>query len=183
MHIEEVTIHSSLGVIVPTHIGHTKCSDLVDTGATRSCISEAYYNRLRITNFKHLFNVTVSSASINILQLMGLVACIFTFSQRPYTFGFINCKYYKRPLIHGRYFLKQCRIGTRWSLSRKCILNQDGQVLIWSMGTQIDGPKVLTISDITVPARTWTVVHVQRDHKIGQEGQITSAQSSEADID
>ena len=34
-HIEKITCHASLGATVPTHIGHTKCNALLDTGTTR----------------------------------------------------------------------------------------------------------------------------------------------------
>ena len=70
---EGVTSGTSLGATVPTNIGHTNGSSLIDTGAMRSGIIDAYYHKLMLPNLKHLFNVTVRSASGNNLQPMGLV--------------------------------------------------------------------------------------------------------------
>ena len=42
-HIEEVIIGSEQGTTFPTKIGTTIYNALIDTGATRSCMSEKYY--------------------------------------------------------------------------------------------------------------------------------------------
>ena len=39
-HTEEVVIGSEQGMTFPTKIGTTMCNALIDTGATRSCMSE-----------------------------------------------------------------------------------------------------------------------------------------------
>ena len=44
---EEVIIASEQGTTFPTKIGTTMCNALIDTGATRSCISEKYYKKLQ----------------------------------------------------------------------------------------------------------------------------------------
>ena len=40
---EEVVIGSEQGTTFPTKVGSTLCNALIDTSATRSCMSEAYY--------------------------------------------------------------------------------------------------------------------------------------------
>ena len=42
-HAEEVVIRSEQGTTFPTKVGSILCNALIDTGATRSCMSEAYY--------------------------------------------------------------------------------------------------------------------------------------------
>ena len=42
-HTEEVVIGSEQGTTFPMKVGSTLCNALIDTGATRSCMSEAYY--------------------------------------------------------------------------------------------------------------------------------------------
>ena len=42
-HTEEVIIGTEHGTTFPTQIGASVCHALIDTGATRSCISEKYY--------------------------------------------------------------------------------------------------------------------------------------------
>ena len=41
-HTEEVIIGSEQGTTFPTKIGTTMCNALIDTSATRSCMSEKY---------------------------------------------------------------------------------------------------------------------------------------------
>ena len=48
-HMEEVVIGSEQGTTFPTRIGTSMCNALIDTGATRSCISEKYYLSLLLT--------------------------------------------------------------------------------------------------------------------------------------
>ena len=42
-HTEEVIIGTEHGMTFPTQIGTSICHALIDTGATRICISEKYY--------------------------------------------------------------------------------------------------------------------------------------------
>ena len=45
---EEVIIGSEQGTIFSTKIGTTICNALIDTSATRSCMSEKYYKKLHL---------------------------------------------------------------------------------------------------------------------------------------
>ena len=45
-HTEEVIIGTEQGTTFPTKIGTSMCNALIDTGATKSCISEKYYQHL-----------------------------------------------------------------------------------------------------------------------------------------
>ena len=44
--IEEVRIGSTFGATIPSQVGSIKCNALVDTGATRSCISKEFYDMI-----------------------------------------------------------------------------------------------------------------------------------------
>ena len=44
--IEEVWIGSTFGATIPAQVGSIKCNALVDTGATRSCISREFYEMI-----------------------------------------------------------------------------------------------------------------------------------------
>ena len=46
IHTEEVIIGTEQGTTFPTRIGTSVCNALIDTGATKSCISERYYQQL-----------------------------------------------------------------------------------------------------------------------------------------
>ena len=48
-HTDEVIMGMEQGMTFPTKIGTTMCNALIDTGATKSCISEKYYQSLSLT--------------------------------------------------------------------------------------------------------------------------------------
>ena len=62
-HTEEVLIGSEQGMTFPTKIGTTMCNALIDTGATRSCMSKKYYKKLQLAKIHLLQNVNVKLAT------------------------------------------------------------------------------------------------------------------------
>ena len=76
-HTEEVIIGSEQGTAFPTKKGTTVCNALIDTGATRCCISEEYYRKLQLSKIHLLQNVNVRSATGSNLAPIGLINCIF----------------------------------------------------------------------------------------------------------
>ena len=49
------------------------CNALIDTGATRGCMSEKYYKKLQLAKIHLLQNVNVKSATGSNLAPVGLV--------------------------------------------------------------------------------------------------------------
>ena len=62
-HTEEVVIGSEQGTTFPTKVGTTLCYALIDTGATRSCMSETYYRKLQLNKIHILSNIHGRSAT------------------------------------------------------------------------------------------------------------------------
>ena len=56
-HTEEVIIGLEQGTTFPTKMGTTVCNALIDTGATRCCISEEYYRKLQLSKIHLLQNI------------------------------------------------------------------------------------------------------------------------------
>ena len=76
-HMEEVIIGTEHGMTFPTQIGTSVCHALIDTGATRSCISEKYYQSLLLTKIQFVQNISVRSATGSNLIPLGLINCSF----------------------------------------------------------------------------------------------------------
>ena len=76
-HTAEVIIGSEQGTTFPTKIGTTMCNALIDTSATRCCMSEKYYKMLQLAKVHLLQNVNVRSATGSNLVPVGLVNCTF----------------------------------------------------------------------------------------------------------
>ena len=67
---EEVIIGSEQGTTFPTRVGSTLCNALIDTGATKSCMSESYYKMLHLDSIRSVVNIRVRSATgSNLSQL------------------------------------------------------------------------------------------------------------------
>ena len=104
-HTEEVIIGSEQGTIFPTKIGTSVCNALIDTGATRSCISEKYFQNLSLTKTHFIQNISVRSATGSNLVPIVIVHCTFELGKIKFNGDFIICKNLTRPLISGRDFL------------------------------------------------------------------------------
>ena len=135
-HTEEVVIGSEQGMTFPTKIGTTVCNALIDTGATRSCMSERYYKKLQLAKIHLLQNINVKSATGSNLAPMGLVNCTFKLGKAKFSSDFIVCKNLTRPLILGRDFLIQNHVSMRYSENGKCILDYQQQELIASLNVE-----------------------------------------------
>ena len=104
-HTEEVVIGSEQGTTFPSKIGTSMCNALIDTGATRSCISEKYYQNLQLMKIQFSQSINVRSATGSNLTPIGLVNCSFELGKTKFKGDFIVCRNLTRPLILGRDFL------------------------------------------------------------------------------
>ena len=75
--MEEVIIGAKQGTTFPTKIGTSMCNALIDTGATRSCISEKYYQHLPSTKIQHLKDISMRSATGSNLTPLGMIKLFF----------------------------------------------------------------------------------------------------------
>ena len=53
------------------------CNTLIDTGATKSCISERYYQQLPSAKMQKLKNISVKSVMGSNLTPLGMIHCSF----------------------------------------------------------------------------------------------------------
>ena len=80
------------------------CNALIDTGATRSCISKKYYQTLQLTKIQFSQSINVRSATGSNLTPIGLVSCSSELGKTKFNSDFIVCRNLMRPLIVGRAF-------------------------------------------------------------------------------
>ena len=94
-------IGSEQGTTFPTKVGTTMCNALIDTGATRSCMSEKYYRKLHLNKICLLKNIHVRSVTGSNLAPLGMVDCTFELEKAKFRSGYMVCKNLTRPLILG----------------------------------------------------------------------------------
>ena len=131
-------------------MGTTVCNALIDTGATRCCISEEYYRKLQLPKIHLLQNISVRSAAGSNLAPMGLVNCTFMLGDTTFDSDFIVCKNLTRPLISGRDFLIRNHILVRYSENGKCILDHQQQELVAAIDMEVR-PHLSLADSISLP--------------------------------
>ena len=99
------------------------CNALIDTSATRSCMSEKYYKKLQLAKILLLQNINGKLATGSNLAPVGLVNCTFELGKTKFRSAFIVCKNLTRPPILGRDFLIQNHVSIRYSENGRCILD------------------------------------------------------------
>ena len=70
--IREIVLNLDHGAIIPTEVQGKLCPTLIDTGATRSCVSEYFFNRLQNTEIKEIYGLRVVCASGEDIMIKGL---------------------------------------------------------------------------------------------------------------
>ena len=83
----------------PTKIATSMCNALIDTGATKSCLSEKDYQSLSLTKIQSIRNISVKSATDSNLMPLGLINCSFELGKVRFNSDFIVCKHLTRPLF------------------------------------------------------------------------------------
>ena len=147
------------------------CNALIDTGATRCCMSEKYYKKLQLAKIQFLQNINVRSATGSNLTPIRLVNCTFELEGTKFSSDFIVCKNLTRPLILGRDFLIRNHVSVRYSENGKCILDYKQQELVASLSVE-NKPKLSLANPMTLPRRFLAVVYVNNNLKPEQSGQL-----------
>ena len=170
-HTEEVVTGSEQGTTFSTRVGTKLCNALIDTGATRSCMSEMYYRKLQLNKIQILSNIHVRSATGSNLSPLGIVECIFKLGKTEFRSDFMVCKNLTRPLILGRDFLMRNQVTVRYSDDGKCILDYQQQELVASLEIE-DKPQLRVSTYVLLPGKTLAVIQVNSNLEHEQSGQI-----------
>ena len=175
---EEVIIGSEQGTTFPTKVGSTLCNALIDTGTTKSCMSESYYKMLHLDSIRSVINTRVRSATGSNLSPLGIVNCTLKLGKTTFVNDFIVCQNLTRPLILGKDFLMKNHITVRYAENGKCILNFQQEEMVATLDIT-NTPQLRTSSSVLLPGRTLAVIQVNSELKPEQSGQIYEVQPNE----
>ena len=151
---------------------------MIDTGATRSCMSESYYKTLHIDSVRSIVNTRVRSTTGSNLSPLGIINCTFKLGKTTFVNDFIICQNLTRPLILGRDFLMKNHITVRYAENGKCILNHQQEELIATLDIT-NTPQLRTATSVILPGRTLAVIQVISDLKLEKSGQVYEVQPDE----
>ena len=144
--------------LIPISVGKKNFRGLVDTGASRSCISEKTYNTLKLPETKNFGEVRVTSATGSPIHMMGVVQCIVTVGKSGYLHQFIVCRNINRALILGIDFLRKFRIQTGWTTDGGFKVTSPENETVEAIRTYHRGPTVRMKHQVTIPPRSLTMV-------------------------
>ena len=109
--VHEVVMGLKRGATFTTHISNQRCHALVDTGASHSCMTLAFYEQLSLPPVKKLIGMTVQSAMGSNLDPLVIVECKVQLGQRTFSNTIIVCCNMHCPLILGEDFLSNNALG------------------------------------------------------------------------
>ena len=167
-----VTVGSAIEAAIPTTFGQTKCNVLIDTGAMKSCMSQAYYQQLMLSATRTIQSCNIKSANGTNLCPIGITECEFKIGTKEYKNDFIVCKNLVRPCILGMDFLRKHGIWTGWSPTGKVQLVSKQKFLVESLEVLMKGPMIHNRQGIDIPGRNLAVVSVLLDAEALQENQV-----------
>ena len=147
--------------MIQVNINGIKCEALIDTGATRSCIStKCFESMIDPPNLMDLWELNVTTASGQSITPIGLIDCTVSIENLPFQHNFIVCQDIRRSLILGLDFLRRYKIGTGWSFDNRFILHYKSKPLIECTEAffKEERPKLFTTSCIEIPERSLVVV-------------------------
>ena len=170
--VNMVTVGSAIGATIPTTFGQTKCNVLIDTGAMKSCMSQAYYQQLMLPATRSIHSFSIKSANGTNLCPIGFTECEFKIGTKEYKNDFIVCKNLVWPCILGTDFLRKHGIWTGWSPAGKFQLISQQKFLVESLEVLMKGPMIHNRQGINIPGRNLAVVSVLLDTKALQENQV-----------
>ena len=134
------------------------CNALIDTGASRSCISEKFYKQPNLPPIQELFRTHVRSATGGSLSPLGTTQCTFHIGEKEFKFNFIVCKHLLRPVIIGADFLRQNHIFVGYSKLGQCVLEHKHMELVHSISIN-EAPILKMTRTVCVPARSIAVLN------------------------
>ena len=155
---------------MPATLGQTVCNALIDTGATRSCLSEEYYLQLLLRGLKPIHRLLVQRVLGGNLQTTGSVKCDFKLGEKQFSFDFIVSKNLSRPCILGLDFLRKHRIGIGWSPNGKFQLDFHKQVLVGSIKVYMTGPSLQVRSHVNPPSWSLVILNAKAQIEKHMEG-------------
>ena len=159
-------------------IGTSLCNALIDTGATKSCISERYYLQLPNIQMQKLNHISVKSATGSNLTPLGVIHCSFELGKITFHNNLIVCRNLTQPLILGRDFLLQHNITVRYAANGKCILDYQQQELLAATDLENE-PQLYVTHSMNIPGRTLAIVCVHNDLDPKQSGSLYEVEPNE----
>ena len=139
--------------LIPTEVKNKKYKALIDTGASRSCMSDRSFRELQLDSMDELSSIRVTSATGAPIEVMGITKCPITLGSEQYSHNFMICKNIRRPMILGIDFLRKYRIGTNWTKEGQFQIQTPSMEIVEAIEVYHTGPTVKIAKKMKIPSR------------------------------
>ena len=153
-----ISIHKSPGVA------------LIDTGATKSCMSSTFYNSIKSNCTLAPIQTRVRGATGTSLKPLGSVNVPVQITDKHFEQSFIVCEALQRPIILGLDFLQTYKIGINWTRVGNPLLTIN-EVVVMTLETEdpIQQP-IIVSGSYQIPARTMATIETNVDIPLDHKG-------------
>ena len=177
--VHEVVVGLKRGTTFTAHISNKRCHALVDTGASHSCMSLAFYEQLSLPPVNRLVGTTVWSATRSNLEPLGIVECNVKLGQKTFKNTIIVCHNMHWPLILGEDFLSKNALWIYYDEQGKWHLEyKHEEELITSTETKQE-PKIVLWRACSIPGQLLAVLNVWSTITKQHEGRVYDVQVDE----
>ena len=140
ININNIRLSGVRGAFIPIELNETTPSALVDTGATRSCLSGVQYNNMGAPAFTTLCWGTVRAATGTDMGPLGFLHCKVKINGRLYEHEFIVYQHLITPVILGIDFLRKFDINISWGDQGRIQLKEGAEELVHSIQDNVQYP-------------------------------------------
>ena len=158
--ILNIRLSGDTGAHIPVKINNIQCLALIDTGASRSCMSAEQHEDIGAPPLEPLLpGAQLRSATGTSMEAHGLATCHVQIGKKIYVQTFIVCKKMMTHVIIGRDFLSTYKLNIIWGDEGTMEVLEEGKKVARTLGGVSHHPAV-TIKRTRVPPRTVATVPV-----------------------
>ena len=149
-----IRLSGDTGAHIPVKINGVQCLALIDTGASRSCMSNEQHEDVGAPELEPLPpGAQLRAATGTSMEAHGLATCHVQIGHRVYVQRFIVCNRMMTPVIIGRDFLSTYKLNITWGDEGTMEVLEEGKQVARTLGGVCHYPAV-TIKRTCVPPRT-----------------------------
>ena len=156
----QILVDRSRSAKIPIRITEKSVEAIIDTGATRCCISLRAFRRYFDQPIETSHGINIRTADGTPINIKGRSKCSFKLGDKMFKYNFLVCETLPSEIIIGLDFLRQNRIGTTWTEVGDFALQIPDSERVCSLEVYFPPktPKLYSSHHVTIPPRSMVSV-------------------------
>ena len=170
-------VDKSRSAKIPIKIKGKSIGAIIDTGATRCCISLSAFKRYFNQVIETSHGINIRTADGTAINIKGKSRCSFELGDRTFEYNFLVCETLPSEFIIGLDFLRQNRIGTTWTEEGDFALQIPDSERVCSLEVYFppNTPKLYSGHHINIPPRSMVSVLFSAQMRYEDFGKVYEA--------